>query len=101
MPDRHCLNGCVWMPRFLHRRSRGGLLIDRIRNDVLRKLADSDRDVYLHLVDELEPHPMQRGLALSASRLVSDYVYFIDSGVVSMVASTRSGNSVEVALVGR
>jgi CRP-like cAMP-binding protein len=38
---------------------------------------------------------------LSTSRLVSEHVYFIDSGVVSMVASTRSGNSVEVALVGR
>ena len=74
---------------------------DRIRNDVLRQLADSDADVYRGLLDELEPHPLQRGLALSPSRLVSDFVYFIDSGVVSIVASTRNGNSVEVALVGR
>jgi len=76
-------------------------LTDRIRNDVLRKLADSDGDVYQQLIEELEPHPLQKGFALSASRLVSDYVYFIDSGAVSIVASTRSGNSVEVALVGR
>jgi len=89
------------MPRFLQLGSRGGVLADRIQNDVLRKLADSDNEVYRRLVDDLEPHPLQRGLALSPSRLVSDFVYFIDSGVVSIVASTRTGNSVEVALVGR
>ena len=76
-------------------------MTDRIRNDVLRKLADSDGDVYRRLVEEMEPHPLQRGLALSPLRLVSDYVYFIDSGVVSIIASTRGGHSVEVALVGR
>jgi CRP-like cAMP-binding protein len=68
---------------------------------VLRKLGDSDGDVFRRLIDDLEPVPLQRGLALSPSRLVSDFVYFIDSGVVSIVASTRNGHSVEVALVGR
>ena len=68
---------------------------------MLRQLAQSDRQVFTKLADDLEPHPMQRGLTLSPSRLMSDYVYFIDSGVVSLVASTRSGNSIEVALVGR
>ena len=76
-------------------------MTDRIRNDVLRKLADADVEVYRRLVDHLEPHPLQRGLALSPSRLVSDFVYFVDSGVVSIIASTRNGNSVEVAVVGR
>jgi CRP-like cAMP-binding protein len=32
---------------------------------------------------------------------VSDFLYFIESGVVSLVATTRTGNSVEVALIGR
>lgn len=76
-------------------------MTDRIQNDVLRKLADSDREVYQRLVGELEPHPLQRGLALSPSQRVSDSVYFIDSGVVSIIASTRNGNSVEVGVVGR
>jgi CRP-like cAMP-binding protein len=44
---------------------------------------------------------MQRGVALSQPRLVTDFVYFVDSGVVSLVATTRAGSSVEVALVGR
>ena len=30
-----------------------------------------------------------------------DFIYFIDSGIVSLVAETRSGSSVDVALVGR
>jgi CRP-like cAMP-binding protein len=68
---------------------------------VLRQLAESDRAVYERLEGDLEPHPMQQGLALCAPRLVSGFVYFIDSGVVSVVASTRNGSSVEVALVGR
>ena len=76
-------------------------MADRIQNDVLRKLADTDNEVYLRLVEDLQAHPLQRGLALSRSQLVSDFVYFIDSGVVSIVATTRNGNSVEVALVGR
>src|SRR5688500_8804617 len=52
-------------------------------------------------MEELEPHPMVRGDLLGAPRVISNSIYFIDSGVVSLVASTRNGNSVEVALVGK
>ena len=55
----------------------------------------------LQLMRDLEPHPLQRGELLGIPRVVTDFVYFIDSGVVSLVANTRNGNSVEVALVGR
>ena len=55
----------------------------------------------MRLITDLEPHPLQRGAVLGGPRVVSEAIYFIDSGVVSLVASTRNGNSVEVALVGR
>jgi CRP-like cAMP-binding protein len=74
---------------------------EHIRNDVLRNLAQADHSVFDELMTELEPHPMQRGAILSAPRLVAEFVYFIDSGIVSLVATTKSGSSVEVALVGR
>jgi CRP-like cAMP-binding protein len=70
------------------------------RNGVLRDLAQSDKEVFTRLMHELEPHPMQRGSVLSAPRVVSESIYFIDSGVVSLVASTQDGSSVEVAIVG-
>jgi CRP-like cAMP-binding protein len=77
------------------------VVADRIKNDVLVALAQSDRGVYTKLLSDLEPHPLQRGTVLGAPRSVSEFIYFIDSGVVALVASTRAGNSVEVALVGR
>jgi CRP-like cAMP-binding protein len=74
---------------------------ERVRNEVLRELAQSDQAVFSRLMEELEPRPMMRGDVLGAPRVVSDSIYFIDSGVVSLVASTKNGNSVEVALVGK
>ena len=38
---------------------------------------------------------------LGHPRAVTDFSYFVESGVVSLVATTRSGSSVEVALIGR
>jgi CRP-like cAMP-binding protein len=77
------------------------LLPERVQNIVLGKLAAADRKVFLELTDELEPHPLQRGAVLGTARTAADSVYFVESGIVSVVATTRSGNSVEVALVGR
>jgi CRP-like cAMP-binding protein len=74
---------------------------DRIHNTVLRDLARSDRRAFQQLLSELEPHPMLRGAALGLARAHSEHVYFVDSGVVSMVSQTRNGSSVEVALVGK
>ena len=72
-----------------------------LSNRVLRSLAQADAGVFARLWTELEPHPMQRGALLGKPRELSDFVYFVDSGVVSLVAATRTGSSVEVALVGR
>ena len=77
------------------------LVTERTRNDVLRELAQSDHGVFTQLMRDLEPHPLQRGKLLGTPRVVSNFLYFIDSGVVSLVANTKSGHSVEVALVGR
>jgi len=57
--------------------------------------------VFDELAKDLEPCHLQRGDVLGAPRVVSDFLYFIESGIVSLVATTRSGNSVEVALIGR
>jgi hypothetical protein len=42
---------------------------------------------------------MERGAVLGPARLPSEWVYFVESGIVSLVAGTRNGSSVEVALV--
>ena len=73
----------------------------RPQNHVLRQLAQLDADVFDRIVRELEPHPLERGTMIGSPRAVTEFSYFVDSGIVSMVASTRTGNSVEVALVGR
>ncbi len=74
---------------------------DRTNNRVLQQLAKADPSAYKRLFDELEPLPLERGTVLGAVRERSQWVYFVDSGVVSLVAETRNGNSVEVAIVGR
>ena len=54
--------------------------------------------VFNKLVQELEPFPLQSGTMLGHPRAVTDFWYFIESGIVSLVATTRNGSSVEVAL---
>jgi len=74
---------------------------ERAGNHVLRELARSDRSVFEELAKDLEPHPLQRGSVLGTPRVVTDFIYFVESGIVSLVASTQAGSSVEVALIGR
>lgn len=74
---------------------------ERIENHVLASLAASDPKAFEDLRKELEPHPLQRGVMLGAPRAVTGFTYFVESGVVSLVATTRTGNSVELALVGK
>jgi CRP-like cAMP-binding protein len=90
------------MLRFLQAlRQEVGLLPQRVQNVVLGRLATADRKVFRELMDELEPHPLQRGAVLGAARSAAEHVYFVESGIVSLVATTRGGSSLEVALVGR
>jgi CRP-like cAMP-binding protein len=72
-----------------------------MRNSVLLELAASDPSVYAQLADHLQPVPLERGVVLGAPRARTESVYFVESGIVSLVAGTRSGHSVEVAVVGR
>jgi len=77
------------------------MVATRPENRVLRELATADRSVYLKLVKEAEPFVLQSGALLGNPRAVTDFSYYIESGIVSLVASTRNGSSVEVALIGR
>ena len=70
-------------------------------NHVLAALAEADRDAFSELLNELQPHPLQRGDVLGTPAAPTDYVYFVESGIVSLLATTRAGSSVEVALIGR
>src|SRR5262245_44386617 len=74
---------------------------ERPGNHVLRELARSERTVFDELAKELEPHALQRGCVLGTPRAVTDFIYFVESGIVSLVASTKAGSSVEVALIGK
>jgi len=74
---------------------------DRTSNRLLQGLAQVDPAIFSGLMRFAKPHPLQRAAVLGEPRTAADFVYFIECGVVSVVASTRSGNSVEVALVGR
>jgi CRP-like cAMP-binding protein len=74
---------------------------ERPANEVLRELAQLDITVFGQLACELEPHPLQQGMVLGRARESAPFAYFVESGSVSLVASTHGGNSVEVALVGK
>ena len=77
------------------------MVATRPENRVLQALSQADRSVFNKLVRDLEPFPLQSGAMLGHPRAVTDFSYFIESGIVALVATTRSGSSVEVALVGR
>ena len=44
------------------------MLADRIHNNVLSELAKSDRKVFQQLMQDLDPHPLQRGAVLGSVR---------------------------------
>jgi CRP-like cAMP-binding protein len=73
----------------------------RPENRLLRELADLDRGVFAKLVKQLEPFALQSGALLGHPRSHTEFSYFIESGIVSLVAATKNGSSVEVALIGR
>lgn len=77
------------------------MVLGRTANDVLRELARADRSVFDQLVNDLEVHPLQRGGVLGTPHITAESVYFVESGIVALVASTKNGSSVEVGLIGR
>jgi CRP-like cAMP-binding protein len=100
--DRRICVAVLRFPRFLQKRGQGcPLKPERARNDVLQQLARDEPSVTSRLHEDLEPVALERGAVLGPARLPNEWVYFVESGIVSLVAGTRNGNSVEVALVGR
>ena len=77
------------------------MVATRPENRLLQELYHADRGVFMKLVKELEPHALQSGALLGHPRAFTDFSYFVESGVVALVATTRGGSSVEVALIGR
>jgi CRP-like cAMP-binding protein len=73
----------------------------RTRNGILQRLAASDPAIFERLYEDMEPIALERGVVLGAARQQADWSYFVESGIVALVAGTSGGNSVEVALVGR
>jgi CRP-like cAMP-binding protein len=73
---------------------------NRINNGLLRHLAKSAPEVFAHVADELEPVPLDRWARLCGAHERHRWVYFPDSGVVSLVGATAEGESVQIAFVG-
>ena len=74
---------------------------EQMRNAVLGQLADADPAVFNSFSSELEPISLRQGAVLAPARKHTDWTYFVESGIIALVASTGTGNSVEVAVVGR
>lgn len=73
----------------------------RPRNALLARLAEVSPATFAALARRLEPVPLARGMLLGAAPGVAEQLYFVESGIVSLIATTRAGESLEVALIGR
>jgi CRP-like cAMP-binding protein len=71
------------------------------RNRVLQELATADPPAFARFRQDLEPIPLRAGETLGAARQANEWTYFLESGIVSLIAATRAGHSVGVALIGR
>jgi CRP-like cAMP-binding protein len=74
------------------------LPLSSVRNRLLRKLSLDDLSL-LH--PHLEPVTLDRGDVLVAPNASIEHVYFIESGVTSVVANTAGGRRIEIGLTGR
>lgn len=80
---------------------RNGAALDlsvRPRNMILAQLPD---DEFAALVKFLTPVELPLGMQLSEPNVPIDYVYFLNSGLISTDALTEKGESVEVGVIGR
>jgi CRP-like cAMP-binding protein len=69
-----------------------------VRNRLLAKLFAADFGL---LQPHLEPVPLSRGAVLIAPDQPIEHVYFLESGVTSIVANTAGGRRIEIGLTGR
>ena len=70
---------------------------ERPNNTVLTKIADEE---YARLVPYLEPVKLTRGDALHRSTAPLSGVYFLTSGVASLLICDDNGNCLELSIVG-
>jgi hypothetical protein len=71
------------------------------RNLLLAEFARVSPDAYERFLQDVDQVALKRGAVLGLANTATEFVYFPESGVVSLVASTRSGQSLEVAVVSR
>ena len=72
--------------------------ITRPRNIILAQLPEEE---YSSLARFLTPVDLPLGMALSEPNGVIEYVYFLNTGLISTDALTEKGESVEVGVIGR
>lgn len=71
-----------------------------MRNRILREFARTSPSEFAEFSQALEPTVLERGAVLGTARSKTEYVYFVDSGIVSLVATTSAGHSLDVAIIG-
>ena len=71
------------------------------RNQILAEFVRINADASEGFIRLAEQVTLKRGTALGVAHTPTEFVYFLESGVVSLVASTGGGQSVDVAVVGR
>jgi CRP-like cAMP-binding protein len=86
------------LPVLTKRNSKELDLSLRPRNLILAQLPDEE---YAALAKFLTPIDLPLGMQLSEPNHPIDYVYFLNSGLISTDALTEKGESVEVGVIGR
>src|ERR1044071_2106055 len=66
-------------------------------NRILAALPDQDRSQFL---THLEPFSLKHSAVLSEVGDILEYVYFVNTGMVSLVTHTEEGGTIEVGVVG-
>jgi len=64
-------------------------------------LASLSREAYLRFSPHLEMVSLRAGDVLSEPGLIADNAYFVNSGMISVLAVLRDGDSLEVGIIGR
>ena len=73
-------------------------LLSQFQNNMLRSLT---REAYSRFSPHLEMVSLTAGDVLSEPGLIADNAYFINTGMVSVLAVLRDGASLEVGIIGR
>jgi CRP-like cAMP-binding protein len=64
-------------------------------------LASLSREAYSRFSPHLDMVSLRAGDVLSEPGLIADNAYFVNSGMISVLAVLRDGNSLEVGIIGR